>query len=987
MIGTVAPNLFDRLALVFGRSTKAAPNPAALYPVRQNSGIGYLSFPGWAELEKHATDQSRDEARAKLAVTSPWVFSDITAIANEASVAVLQVKKRDATDEGESDIENHPLELLWEAPNPFMGRMFLVSFWIWQRLLSGKSFLYWVPKTDGTVGEVWPVPSFMLSPIPDAQTFIRGYVFKSSPQSAPIVIDAKYITYSRLPHPFDIRDGLSPLAAIYTEIEADLAMANWNKTFFSKENAAPSGLITVSKDTLDGDLARVRMEIMDFFGGQSGRRVGVARAGDMDWKPFDRSQKDMEFLQGRSFSRSAIDRVFGFPEGYWAKDATRANSEGAKATMIENAVWPHLVALAEDMNAQTLPKWFGTDLRAGFDDIRPRNRTLELQEFTAYSTVLTVDELRAKIGDKPIGDVRGKMLISEANKGTPIPATPASDETEEKISAMEADAGVDAPPDPEAAPPDEADPEAAPVEEEVTADVFSKSYEIKQSAQDRAMFANMGTSKGGGSGKPSGGQGGLYPKGADGKRHAPEGDKEEAKPQQTDLHHPADTYSGVRRGTRTETLLNEALATGEISFNRDRGVWQSPKGTAKRAVDLVDKQARTLADRRAELNTRKQALQRLYTQGLTPSPKTTDAITKQEAELTRLESSVANNRIVIAAKSDDESMGLLIYSGTDLARWERKALKALKLGKGAAVPFSSETIDADTHARISEALRAAQTPAAVKAAFDADLDAVLDDEDAAARDWARKILAPELEIKQSAQDRAMFANMGTSKGGGSGKPSGGQGGLWPKGADGKRTPQAGAAPGSAEPQADAKPEQTGPAALKRAVSDAERTIHKQRYETSHAFDPDGNPLFTNDGGKDYVYISPAALDKMRGKNVTFTHNHPAGWDFPPSDPRHNGNSFSWEDIDVAMTVNAKEIRAVTPTRVYTMKRPDMGWSRPATQKAYQAANTETRVAFTKAIQGKQMTIAEAESQHIHKVWTDVAAHIGATYGYEDAPHD
>jgi hypothetical protein len=56
-----------------------------------------------------------------------------------------------------------------------------------------------------------------------------------------------------------------------------------------------------------------------------------------------------------------------------------------------------------------------------------------------------------------------------------------------------------------------------------------------QTAQERAMFANMGSSGGGGGKgggkKPSGGQGGLWPKGADGERHPPGGGEAAPKPE------------------------------------------------------------------------------------------------------------------------------------------------------------------------------------------------------------------------------------------------------------------------------------------------------------------------------------------------------------------------------------------------------------------------------------------------------------------------
>jgi HK97 family phage portal protein len=553
------------------RSIKARIEPGMLYPPRQNSGASYLQFPGWEILsQRDEADGRQDMQRAKVAVTSPWVFANVSAIANEFSTSELIIKERKGSKL--EDVDNHALELVWESPNEHMGRSFVTAFWAWSYVLSSKAYLYWVPDTSGReLMEVWPVPPWMIRPIPDAKDFIGGYAFKSSPTAKAIPIPSERITYSHSVNLFDARDGLSFLAAAYQEIQADLAMSAWNLNFFDANNGVPDGMIGLAPDTLDQDVERVRMELKDFFGGTK-RGIAVARAGDMKWQEFGRSQKEIQFAEGREQASKIIGRTLGFPDGYWSDLANRANAEQARRTMISGAVWPLLVRLAEDMNAKrrgVVQHWYGENLRVEFKDIRPEDKEAQGAELKSNEPFYTLNELREMTGKKAFekDDPRGLMLVAEVAKGTPLPGTPAA-----------------------------------------------KLLEDLQAEKDEAEA------------------------------------QEQAK---------------------------------------------------------------------------------LIEQGVIPDP-TEEPPLEEGAPVEELPPE--------AAKAVQARMDAVLDGAHDLELWERKALKALKARGKAAVGFESDAIDPEEHARITEALRAAQTPAEVKAAFKG-IDGLIEQHLAGALDWAQEAMS------------------------------------------------------------------------------------------------------------------------------------------------------------------------------------------------------------------------------------------------------
>jgi len=152
-------------------------------------------------------------------------------------------------------------------------------------------------------------------------------------------------------------------------------------------------------------------------------------AGGVNWVAMALSQKEMEFLQARRFNQSEIYDLFAPGLYQWlAPDTTNANSRSGRDAFLELAVYPLHTAVAETATNNVLPL-YGDDLVAEFEDVRPKDRALILQEQQAFGQVHTIDEVRAEYYKQdPLGDERGLLLPAEVTTGRdPVGGFPGRD--------------------------------------------------------------------------------------------------------------------------------------------------------------------------------------------------------------------------------------------------------------------------------------------------------------------------------------------------------------------------------------------------------------------------------------------------------------------------------------------------------------------------------------------------------------------------------
>lgn len=169
--------------------------------------------------------------------------------------------------------------------------------------------------------------------------------------------------------------------------------------------------------------------------------------------------------------------------------------------------------------------------------------------------------------------------------------------------------------------------------------------------------------------------------------------------------------------------------------------------------------------------------------------------------------------------------------------------------------------------------------------------------------------------------------------------------------------------------------------LSRRLKSVEMGIRMNKYESAILIDKNGDIVFDKKGGKRQVRFTQKEVDGM--KDNVLTHNHPSS--LGSRGVMSLGSSFSKEDIDLAVSSNLKEIRAVTPHGyTYSLKRPSKGWgaSRNEVNVSYQAIEKRVRRNLDKYLEKvgrNETTYARANRLHSHLINKELAREYGWIY--------
>lgn len=303
-----------------------------------------------------------------------------------------------------AEIREHPFLDFINNPNPLF-EMTASALWklhMEYLLLKGEAYCIMERYPDGTPAELWPVPPQWVQAIP-----YQGFPFYTIRATDGTVMDVPVddMFVQKDLNPSDpYRRGLGQAEGVADEVEIDEYAAKFQKNFFY--NGATPDTVVLLPGADEKQVKRFRATWIDKFAGvfrsHGVEIIGAPREGNMpSVTKLSDNMKDLDMVNGRTFTRDAIMEHFGVPREIMGitQNSNRATADAAQYIYAKNVLRPRLMQRQDAINLQLLPA-YGDGLYWEYDDAVPHD--LEFDKSLAMegwqNGLLTKNEAKELLG-------------------------------------------------------------------------------------------------------------------------------------------------------------------------------------------------------------------------------------------------------------------------------------------------------------------------------------------------------------------------------------------------------------------------------------------------------------------------------------------------------------------------------------------------------------------------------------------------------------
>lgn len=349
-----------------------------------------------------------------------WVYSCVTAIADKVADTEWRLFKYNPEGEVEEQFTHPVLDSLYKI-NEFSTKFDHLWLTMASLELTGEAPWLVEKNTSGEVVGIYLLRSDRINILFDDSKLISGYeyIVKNRSKMEKIIIPANEIIFLKYSNPNNPYRGLGTLQAAARTVDIDNYSEEWNKRFYFN-SARPDGLLTVKvKKLTEEQRKRLKASVREYYQGVDNAHKLLVLSGDMDYKQFGLSQKDMDFLQQQNFSRNKILGIFRVPKALVAQtdDVNYANAKTAERLFTLYTIKPKLQRISEQLNEFFIPLFpDGDNLFLDFKNPIPEEQEDKIRKYQAglgtNIPYMTINEVRGMENLSPLeGDAGDKIYM------------------------------------------------------------------------------------------------------------------------------------------------------------------------------------------------------------------------------------------------------------------------------------------------------------------------------------------------------------------------------------------------------------------------------------------------------------------------------------------------------------------------------------------------------------------------------------------------